>query len=217
MFDESARDSLITTHDATLAKLYDQSGHGFDAIQDVASQQPYIKYNGTVQGLNGNQGALFIKSNANRLFTASVNHGIGTNDFCLSLIVQTDSSFGAWEGAFGISTYAPGFYFNRASGPAAGFFWGADYLFSALSTSTTYVLTYIKQAGEYKMYVNGVLEPNHPSIVFSDVGSTTVLNIMSDSLDTDYGGGTVLEYILWKGIPTNLAAIISGQKTHAGI
>ena len=214
--------SSISTHSATLKTIYDQSGNTRDATQATTTRQPVIAVSGTIEAINSLQAFTCDNDTGGTnkfLGTPSTAHGIGTGDYFLTMIVRSPGTLGGgYEGMFGFSSFAPGFYFKLSSGKL-GVFSVSDKAFSStLTTSTTYVLSFARESGTLKAWVNGTLEAATPA-ESANIPTTSIgLLATSAVVGNDPCLLTMQECFLWaSNMSASRAAIMAEQITRAGL
>jgi len=207
----SARSSLLGSSEGRLVTYYNQVGSN-DATQATAATQPQTKDSGGVITINSKQA---LKSAAQRVSTPSITHGIGTGDFLVSMIILRGAT-GGYQALGAIGNYAPSFYSRGSVTNAPTIYTGVDRSFNtALTAGQVYVLTFARESGTLKCWVNGVAEATTYAYATSIANASVTL-----MCDAAAGGNNTSDCLLEAVFGTSLAnraAIIANQMTYAGL
>ena len=217
--DSTARTALLGSSDGRIVTAYDQTGLGSrDFTQGTAVWQPTVKYSGSVDTVNSKQAFRGDTTGAGSMWLAcpSVAHGIGTGDFMFSLIIKRGTLNTAGRALASIGTLSPAVY-TRAFGPAPEFYIGGGprAFNTTLSLNTVYVLTFTRESGTLKCYINGTAE----ATTHADTTNipTSTLQILSEgTAGSAASDDSILEAIFATSV-ANRAAIIANQRTYAGV
>lgn len=205
------RAALLGSSEGRLVTYYNQVGSN-DATMATAATQPQTKDSGGVITINGKQA---LKSSAQRVSTPSISHGIGTGDFLVSMIILRGAS-GFYQALGAIGNYAPSFYSRGSTANAPTIYTGVDRSFNtALTAGQKYVLTFGRESGTLKCWVNGVQEAT--THAYSTSIASAAVTLMCDAAS---GGNNTSDCLLEAVFGTSLAnraAIIANQMTYAGL
>jgi len=219
--DTAARDTLLGSSQGRLVTYYNQTGSN-NATQATAGIQPITKDAGGVIAVNSKQCIKGTGTGAQlyRVVTPSITHGIGTGDFLASFALVYTSPVNAENGIASFGSYAPSFYSKTNSGGAKpALYFGAYRVFATTLTSgQKYVITFGRESGVLKCWVNGVLDATTFSVSTSI--PTSAIALVND--DVNGLGSTndcVAEFLFFKsGIDsTARSAIIASQMAFIGL
>ncbi len=221
--DSTARTALLGSSDGCIVTAYDQTGLGSrDYTQGTAANQPSVKTTSlyTINGKQAFKGS--VGSTGVQLATAgSVAHGIGTGDFLVSTIINRAADSVApplWaigSTGFQVIGYARGFPFSSPAIYIAGTYNHFPASNAPLTVGANYVLTFTRESGTLKCYINGTL---HGTTYANSTNITSDrLVLLGERTGSTWGGpDTVLEHVMATSV-TNRAAIIASQMTYAGL
>ena len=219
--DSTARAALLGSSDGCIVTAYDQTGLGSrDFTQGTAANQPPTKLSGTLITVNGKQAFVGVQGATGvQLATPSVAHGIGTGDWMVSTILKR---------AAADSTAPPLWAIGSATlqlvGLARGFpllnagvyIGGTSRQFEPILTNgATYVLTFTRESGTVKCYLNGTVQ----TTTYSDSTNITSdhLVILGEKTASPWAGTDSILEMVWSTSVANRAAIIANQRTYAGV
>ena len=190
-------------------------------VNTTTAQQPDSQIAGTPVSVNSRQAITGTgdSGTTKHLVTASFAHGIGTGDFFLSLIVKYVSGSSSNNAVFAATSYAPIFYTKAAGTPKPTIFWGAYKVFdTTLVTDTTYVLSFGRESGVLKAWVNGVQEATTHALATS-LATTEFWIFNAGDAGAGNSGADDIQELLFFGSALASArdAIMADQKAHAGI
>lgn len=218
----SERTSLLGSNDGRIVTAYDQTGLGSrDFTQSTAASQPKTKDSGTVVTVNGHQAMCGVSGASGVLLAtaASVAHGIGTGDFLVSAIIKRAGVDSNGPPVWGIGSASPqliGESRGFPSTPVALYINGAIRHFdTTLTLGQTYVITWTRESGVCKCYINGVAEATTHSHSTSITSDRIVL--LGERTGGTWSGPDILNEIIFATSVTNRAAIIAAQMTYAGL
>jgi len=218
--DSTARSALLGSSDGRLVTEYDQTGLGSrDFTQGTAASQPTTKAT-TLVTINGRQ-AFHGTAGASGVWLAtagSVAHGIGTGDFLVSAIIfRAPDSLGppVWgigSAGFQIVGLSRGFPTTQVALYIDGAIRHFD---TTLTPGQTYVVTWTRESGVCKCYINGVAETTTHSFA-TNIGDDRML-LLGERTGSAWSGPDCLLECVFATSVANRAAIIASQMSYAGL
>lgn len=216
--DSTARTALLGSSDGRIVTAYDQTGLGSrDFTQGTAVWQPTVKYSGSVDTVNSKQAFRGDTTGAGSMWLAcpSVAHGIGTGDFLMSFIIKRGALSTAGRAIASLGNYTPAVY-TRAFGSTPEFYLGGAKVFNTtLSLNTVYVLTFTRESGTLKCYINGTAEATTHANT-TNIPTSTLQILCEGTAGSAASDDSILEAIFATSV-ANRAAIIANQRTYAGV
>lgn len=223
--DSAARSTLLGSSDGRIVTAYDQTNLGSrNFTQGTAANQPIVKDSGTLQTINNRQAWKGTSGSSSQLLAtaASVSHGIGTGDFLVSAIIKRHSADSLAPPVWSIGSSS-----IQLCGMSRGFPYNSPGIYVAGSTKhfpesnvpltngQTYVLTWTRESGTLKLYVDGVVK----ATTHADTTNVTSdrLVILGERSGSTWSGPDCLLEILFSTSVANRAAIIANQMIYAGL
>lgn len=214
------RSTLLGSSGGAITTWYDQLGNR-NLANATTTQQPDTQIAGTPVSVNSRQAITGTgdSGTTKHLATTSFAHGIGTGDFFLSLIVKYVSGSSSNNAVFAGTGYTPIFYTKATGTPKPTIYWGDFKIFdSTLVTDTTYILSFGRESGTLKAWVNGVQEATTHALATS-LATTEFWIFNGGDASIGNSGADDIQEILFFGSALASArdAIMADQKAHAGI